>query len=105
MSAAEKVVTLVRERAQTSQNADGSVIVHLRKPVTWEGERLERVTIPALRGRQLRTMPTLTEETPFGEIIAWAANVVEPVGIVDELYPTDAIDVARTLSEQLGKDQ
>lgn len=86
-------------------NQDGSVIVKLSYPVTVNGEQTERATIPALRGKHLRVCPfnAGTADIPVGKLVEFAALIVMPVGVVDELDPVDAIAVGAEVAAQVGK--
>lgn len=87
-------------------NADGVVIVKLSSPVKFGGEQLTRLTIPRLTGRHMRKaqweygVPLTT-----GLIVDFAAYVVEPIGVLDELDAIVARDVAVEVFSLLGKSQ
>lgn len=91
------------EPERVLRNADGSVVVRLLEPVTFDGEKITRVTLPALRGRHMRSAPMFDEGITLGDLIEWASKVVQPAGIVDELSPGDCITLAEELATSVGK--
>lgn len=85
-------------------NADGSVIVLLDAPVKFDGEAQQRITIPKLKGKHLRLATWTIGQVPtLGQLSEFAAQVVEPSGIFDDLDPNDARDVAVHVGMRLGK--
>jgi hypothetical protein len=85
-------------------NADGSAIVKLEHPVAWKGEQIERLTIPRITGRLLRRAQwSLEHGANMGDVIGFAADVVEPVGVLDELDAFLARGVALEVMHALGK--
>lgn len=85
-------------------NADGSAIVKLAHPVKVNGELQHRATIPPLTGRHMRKAHwSLHEGADLGDLIAFAAEVVEPAGIVDALPAWVAQKVAAHVMVCLGK--
>jgi hypothetical protein len=88
----------------TEANADGTVIVKLAQPITFAGQPLSRLTIPALRGKHMRlaTWPFGLRPT-MGQLFELAAQVIEPAGALDELDAWIARDVAGELILLLGK--
>jgi hypothetical protein len=88
------------------ENADGSAIVKLDRPVTFKGEDYARLTIPKLKGKHLRKAPWYLIGSPrTGELAEFAANVIEPEGVFDELDAMDARDIALHVGAMLGKRQ
>ena len=77
-------------------NADGSAILKLTTPVSFNGDEVSRLTVPRVTGRHLRSAPFLLDgnAVSLGQIVSFAASVVLPVGIVDELDAQLARDVA-----------
>jgi hypothetical protein len=87
-------------------NADGSVIVKLAKPVRWKGEELTRLTIPRITGRHMKHAPwEFGQPLTTGMIVEFAAQVVEPLGVLDELDAVVARDVSVEVFATLGKSQ
>jgi len=91
-------------------NRDGSCILRLTRPcaftVDGRGERVERLTIPALTGRHMRRASwSLSEGANIGDMISFACEVVEPVGIVDALPAWVARQVSVEVFVALGKSQ
>lgn len=78
-----------------TRNADGSTIGVLSAPVTVGPVSHDRITIPALKGKHMRKFGMVLGDgsTTIGVLIQLAAEVVEPAGIVDEMAPSDAMDV------------
>jgi len=91
--------------ASIDRNSDGSCIVKLTKAVMVDGEKVARVTVPRITGRHMFKMPVIGTGTPIGVVIEWASTVVLPKGAIEEMDPSDAIDVAGCLLEALGKSQ
>lgn len=87
------------------ENKDGSAVVVLDKPVTFKGEQYERVTVPALTGRHMRLITWAPDgSTPTGGQIAdFAARVIVPAGVFDDLGPADALFVSNAVQVVLGK--
>jgi hypothetical protein len=88
-------------------NQDGSSIYRLVTATRFKNEDHPRVTIPALKGKHLARLPFSVngKDTTIGEMIAFASSVVQPVGIVEEMTPEDAIMVAHAVARALGKSQ
>lgn len=91
-------------------NRDGSCIVKLTRPVAFvvdgRRERVERLTIPALTGRHMRLASwSLADGANIGDMISFACEVVEPVGIVDALPAWVARQVSVEVFIALGKSQ
>jgi hypothetical protein len=85
---------------------DGSAVVRLKHPVKMGNESHSRAFIPALTGRHMRKAGwSLTEGATAGDLIAFAADVVEPLGIVDEMPAFLAREVANVVFVCLGKSQ
>jgi hypothetical protein len=79
------------------RNKDGSVIVKLGAPIRVAGASFDtdRLTIPAIKGKHLRKAPfNVGGTTTLGQLVEFAAMVVEPIGCVDELDPMDSLTVA-----------
>lgn len=90
--------------ATFEHNKDGSTTIKLVDAITVGGEESMRATIPALRGKHLMAIPFVAGEVPsLGELVTWAARVVEPVGAIELMSPSDAIDVAGEVASMLGK--
>lgn len=93
-------------RYRFEENADGSAVVHLVRPIKWDGEPVDRLFMPALTGRHMRNAPwSYGEKLQVGQVVAFAASVVEPKGILDELPADIARDVAVEVVMMLGKSQ
>lgn len=76
-------------------NKDGSIIVKLDAPIKLRGEEHQRLTIPAIKGKHMRLCTIKGDGSDtVGTLIEFAAQVVEPIGSVDELEPMDAVTVA-----------
>jgi hypothetical protein len=76
-------------------NADGSAVVRLRDPVRFGGQQLTRLTIPQITGRHMRACTWgLFDRPTLGQVMAWASDVVEPQGVLDELDANLARDLA-----------
>jgi hypothetical protein len=87
-------------------NADGSVIVKLEKAVRFKGEDLTRLTIPRITGRHMRHASwEYGSPLTTGMLIDFAAHVVEPLGVLDELDAIVARDVSVEVFATLGKAQ
>jgi hypothetical protein len=85
-------------------NADGSVVVQLGEDVVFRGETFSRVTIPALKGKHLARLTFALSGVPTNaQLIDWCQYVVEPVGVVGEMSPRDALDIAGEAYTLLGK--
>lgn len=90
--------------ASVAHNKDGSAIITLSEPITVKGQELTRVTIPAPRGKTLRLSPFVLGEQPtVGQLIEYAARVVQPEGAVDEMSTEDAMLCGNELANMLGK--
>jgi hypothetical protein len=88
--------------AMIQHNDDGSVILTLLKSITIDGEKLERVTLRALTGKDMRKA-TFTDEPTVGQMIDLAAHVVEPPGAIDVMGAADACDAGLAVGQMLGK--
>ena len=84
-------------------NQDGSVIVMLQAPIRVRGEEHDRLTIPALKGKHLKSAPFVGSDMAIGQLVDWANKIVEPAGAVDELSVTDAMKVATEVATSLSK--
>ena len=85
-------------------NRDGSAVVKLRDAVRFGGEEHTRITIPALTGKHMRKAQwSLSDGATAGDIIAFANEVVLPVGIVDEMPAWLARDIGNEVVFCLGK--
>lgn len=86
------------------ENADGSAVVKLHDPVRFNGEDIGRLTIPRICGRHMRSANwNLFERPTLGQAMAWANDIVEPVGVLDELEANLARDLAMEVSLILVK--
>jgi len=86
------------------RNQDGSLVLKLARPVRLAGEEVSRLTIPALTGKHMKRCPWTWGERPtVGKLVRFAAVVVEPAGIVDELPAVIARDVGVEVMLALGK--
>lgn len=93
-------------RYTIEENADGSAIVKLQKPVMLDGQPLDRLTVPALRGKHMRHASWAYGSVPtMGQVIGFAAEVVLPRGALDELEAHVARDLAVEVTLLLGKSQ
>lgn len=80
-------------------NADGTVIVRLERPIIVDGEELHRLTVGRVKVRHHRT----ARAANFG-IDAYADELVTPKGAVGELEcDADYMAVQVAVSRQLGK--
>lgn len=87
-------------------NRDGSAVIRFRDPVDVDGERCDRAFVPALTGRHMRKAAwSLHDGATVGDLIAFAGEVVEPIGIVDALPAWTARQVANVVFVCLGKSQ
>jgi hypothetical protein len=91
--------------ATFAHNQDGSVIVTLAAPITLNGEKHDKVTIPALRGKHMRVCPFMAGQADvrIADLVEFAAEIVVPHGAVDEMTPSDAIQVGSEVALMLGK--
>ena len=106
MSQAATVTELAPQAAPYTleQNADGSAVVKLRDPVQWEGDALTRLTIPAVTGKHMRACPWSYGDRPnVGQLVSFAAEVIEPRGVVDALPALIARDLGVEVMLALGK--
>jgi len=86
------------------ESKDGSTIVVLSRAFKHRGDDMERVTIPALTGKHMMRLPMTEGEVPtVGQLIEWANWVVTPLGCVEDMHPSDALDIARRVYANLGK--
>jgi hypothetical protein len=86
------------------ENADGSIIVKLSRAVRMDnGEEISRVTIPAITGAHLMHAPFTGGDVPLGQIVTFAARIVQPAGAVEKMRMDDALACARALGEAMGK--
>lgn len=93
-------------KATISHNADGSAIVVLGTPVKFNGDEFTRVTIPAFRAKHLRRLHLEGGKVArVSDMADFAANVVEPAGVYDEMTPADGLFVAEQVMVMLGKSQ
>jgi len=96
-------------RYTVEHNGDGSAVVRLREPIkftdkTGRTDQLSRLTIPRICGRHMRSATwNLFERPTLGQAMAWAADIVEPVGVLDELEANLARDIAMEVSLILVK--
>jgi len=88
-------------------NKDGSVIVKLSEDVKVGSEVYSRAVIPAISGKIMRLCPFEINnlKLPLGQLVSFAADIITPAGIVDEMNGRDAIAVAIEVGNQLGKSQ
>lgn len=94
----------VRPAFTVEENADGSAIVKLRDPVMFQGESLTRLTIPRLTGRHMRRAGWIIgEKIAVGRLVEFAAEIIEPVGVVDELPGPIALNLGSEVIVLLGK--
>ncbi len=85
-------------------NRDGSTVLKLSASVKVGGEKVDRLFIPALTGRHMRRAQwSLSEGASVGDLVTFAAEVVEPVGAVDELPAWVARNVGVEVANALGK--
>lgn len=81
-----------------------ATIAVLSHPFQFAGDEQTAVTIPALRGKHLARIPFKLGELPsIGLQIEWAGSLVLPVGVLDEMHPSDAFAIALEVYGQLGK--
>ena len=93
-------------RYSFEENQDGSAVVRLLRPVKLNGESHDRLFVPLLTGRHMKTAPwSYGQALQVGQIVTWAATVVEPLGSLDELPADIARDVAVEVVMLLGKSQ
>jgi len=87
------------------ENSDGSAVVVLDDEVRFKGDEIVRVTIPALRGKHMRliTWDAASGSATGGQLAEFAAQVVTPAGVFDELTPRDALYVTQAVNNLLGK--
>ncbi len=92
-------------------NRDGSAVIRFKHPVTvtdvnGKTDTHSRAFIPALTGRHMRKAAwSLHDGATVGDLIAFAAEVVEPAGIVDALPAWTSRQVANVVFLCLGKSQ
>ena len=68
------------------ENGDGSAVVKLAQPVLFQREQLTRLTIPRITGRHMRAARwRVSGASTMGDAVSFAASLIEPVGVVDEL--------------------
>lgn len=84
-------------------NKDGSVIVELETPVSFKGQEHQRLTIPVLKAKHLKTAKFSGSNVEIGQMIDWADTVVEPNGILGELSVQDGIEIAGVVANALSK--
>lgn len=90
---------------QTQKNSDGTLIVELPEPVSMNGETYTRLTIPKIKGKHLKKCPISVGsdgKVNIGNLVEFASIVVTPAGIVDELEPGAAMEVASLVASFLG---
>lgn len=93
---------LPEPRYTIERNQDGSSIVKLREPVQFNGESQSRLTIPRVTGRHMRAAEWSLGASPtLGQTLAWAASIVIPAGILDELDGVLARDIATEVALML----
>ena len=91
-------------RYSVEANSDGTAIVKLARPVTWKGEALSRLTIPRITGKHMRHATwEYGSQISVGQLVDFAARVVEPLGVVDELDADIARDIGMEVVLHLGK--
>lgn len=95
---------MAQPRFAVEHNSDGTAIVKLTAPVKFQGEERSRLTVPRITGKHMRRAPWgLGREYTIGELCEWAAHVVEPIGVFDELDGDIARDLAVEVVLLLGK--
>lgn len=81
------------------ENADGTLIVKLLEPITFDGTELSRVTIQRVKVRHARATRHAERETE-----AYAEQLLLPAGVLDELAAeADYLAVMRATERALGK--
>ena len=87
------------------ENKDGSAVVVLDNPVQYQGDEHHRVSLPALCAKHLRfvTWAIDVAAPSHADAVAFAAKLVQPAGIFDELSVIDGLAVEAAAQVLLGK--
>lgn len=102
--AAEDLIAEARAAYTLEVNADGSCIVKLADPVMWQGEPISRLTIPRITGKHMRHASwAMTGGSTLGDAVTFAAAIVQPIGVIDELPGGVASLIAVEVALLLGK--
>ncbi len=90
--------------AEITKNTDGSCVVKLSGSIHVGGEEISRVTIPAIKGKHMRSAPfSAGVNVTLGHLVTFAAEIIQPAGSVDEMSPDDAIYCAQEVAALLNK--